>query len=450
MPDELKIWALGEGHEVKTVERVTGVRVEDILEETLVRRPEMLESGLRLVGRQTPTDGGPLDLLGVDAGGRLVVFELKREKLTREAVTQCIDYASALDAQTPEVLAELISDHSGTGGIETIEEFDEWYQERFAENELSDLLPPRLALVGLGVDERAEQMARFLAKGGLDISLLTFFGFQHSGETLLARQVEVEREGPARSSGRGGQSAAERRVALEARLAEKGLTELFDDIANTLSGVLPESSQRPGSWGISFGLPSGGGRRRFCHLWVAEAGARVEWLPHSENYDEAKLEALKPRAESDGWRPIKDGYALDIPGSERWEEVREDLRQFLATAVDAWDPAPQSGRGNFREQVWSFLRDVPSGTVVTYGQIARGLGSPEAAQAVGSAMRALPGESDVPWHRVVTAEGRLAASEDQEQQQRLRDEGINVREDGSVDLEQHQWGEQRDEQSRDP
>ena len=163
------------------VESVTGVNLEDVLEETLVQRPEMLEAGLHLVGRQTPTEGGPLDLLGVDAGGRLVVFELKREKLTREAVTQCLDYAAALNARTPEQLADLISEHSGGRGVEKIERFEEWYQERFDENELSDLLPPRLALVGLDVDERAEQMARFLSEGGIDISVLTFFGFRHRG-----------------------------------------------------------------------------------------------------------------------------------------------------------------------------------------------------------------------------------------------------------------------------
>ena len=187
MTDELKIWALRDGNEVGVVESVSGVKLEDILEATLVSRPEMLESGLHLVGRQTPTESGPLDLLGVDEGGRLVVFELKREKLTREAVTQCIDYASALDEKAPEDLAAFIAEHSGSGGIEKIEDFGEWYQGRFAENELDDLLPPRLTLVGLGVDERAERMARFLSKGGIDISVLAFRGFEHEGETLLAR-----------------------------------------------------------------------------------------------------------------------------------------------------------------------------------------------------------------------------------------------------------------------
>ena len=439
MSDELKIWALGEGNEVEAVESVTGVKLEDALEDVLVRHPEMLETGLHLVGRQTPTEGGPLDLLGVDAGGRLVVFELKREKLTREAVTQCIDYAAALNARTPEQLADLISEHSGERGVEKIGEFEEWYQERFDENELSDLLPPRLALVGLGVDERAEQMARFLSEGGIDISVLTFFGFEHGGETLLARQVEVEREGGAPPERRTRRSADERRRALQARLADKGLTGLFEDIADTLRRALPDSSQRTGSSGISFRLPAGGRRRRFCHLWISGVGAQVEWFSTPEHYSTVALQALGQEAERCGWQRVRSGYSLDIADDEQWQEARDGVTRFVMTALEEWNPAPPSGTGNFHERVWSYVRDVPLGTVVTYGQVAEILGSPEAAQAVGNAMRALPDETDVPWHRVVTAQGRLAAIEPQEHRRRLREEGVSVGEDDSVDLEERQW-----------
>ena len=441
MTDELKLWALSDGNEVDAVETVTGVRVEDILEETLVRRPEMLEAGLQLVGRQTPTDGGPLDLLGVDVGGRLIVFELKRERLTREAVTQCIDYAAALNARTPEELVHLISEHSGGGGIEEIEDFEEWYQERFAENDLSDLLPPRLVLVGLGVDERAEQMARFLADGGIDISVLTFFGFQHRGETLLARQVEVEREGGVPSGGRTRRSAAERRVALRARLVEKGLITLFEEIANTLRRALPDSSERTGAWGISFSLPSGGGRRRFCHLWVEDVGARVEWFSSRQNYSAPALETLTQEADRRGWLPMKNGYSLRISDDGQWRDVREGLSHLLTAALEEWEPTAPTEPGSFQKRVWSYVRDVPRGNVVTYGQIAAGLGVPEAAQAVGNAMRALPDETDAPWHRVVTAQGQLMTNELQEHRRRLGDEGVGVGADDSVDLGEYQWRE---------
>ncbi|MYK89169.1 MAG: DUF91 domain-containing protein [Acidobacteria bacterium] len=439
MADELKVWALGGGADVAVVESVT-IELEERLEEALVRRPEMLEPGLHLVGHQTPTESGPLDLLGVDEGGRLVVCELKRERLTREAVTQCIDYASALNVRTPEQIAELISEHSSGRGIEEIDDFEEWYMERFEGNDLADLLPPRLLLVGLGVDTRAERMARFLSERGVDMSVLTFFGFRHRDETLLARQVEVERDGTAPPARPSGQSAAEKRQALQRRLAERGMTDLFDEIAGTLRSVLPESSQNTGAWGISFNLPFGAGRRRFCHLWVEEdVGARVQWYAIPEHYEADALDALAQEGERLGWLPVRGGLSLNIAGDERWRQVHEGLTRFVATALESWNTAPQVGVGEFRERVWSYLRDVPPGTVVTYKQVAEQAGSPDAAQAVGSIMRALRDDTDVPWHRVVNAQGRLATAESREQRERLGEEGIDVGEDGSVDLEQHRW-----------
>ena len=90
------------------------------------REPDLLIPGLRLVGRQTPTEGGPLDLLGVDEDGRLVVFELKRGTLSRDAVAQIIDYASDLDAKSDDEVAEHIAVHSGVGGVGEIDDFEAW------------------------------------------------------------------------------------------------------------------------------------------------------------------------------------------------------------------------------------------------------------------------------------------------------------------------------------
>ena len=81
--DEVKIWAIQDESRAVALESKSQVDTEGLLEETLVANPNLLIPGLRLVGRQTPTEGGPLDLLGVDEDGRLVVFELKRGTLSR-------------------------------------------------------------------------------------------------------------------------------------------------------------------------------------------------------------------------------------------------------------------------------------------------------------------------------------------------------------------------------
>ena len=191
--DEVKIWAIQDESMAVALKSKSQVDTEGLLEETLVANPNLLIPGLRLVGRQMPTEGGPLDLLGVDEDGRLVVFELKRGTLSREAVAQIIDYASDLDLKSDVALADHIATNSGAGGIENIDDFEEWYGENTEAQSLDSLRPLRLFLVGLGADDRTERMVRFLAdNSGMDISLLTFHGFEYDGKTLLARQVEVE------------------------------------------------------------------------------------------------------------------------------------------------------------------------------------------------------------------------------------------------------------------
>ncbi len=61
----------------------------------------------------------------------------------------------------------------------------------------------------------------------------------------------------------------------------------------------------------------------------------------------------------------------------------------------------------FQRQVWLELLRIPYGEVRTYGQIARGLGRPGAARAVGAANGRNPVAILVPCHRVVQGGGRL-------------------------------------------
>ena len=106
-----------------------------------------------------------------------------------------------------------------------------------------------------------------------------------------------------------------------------------------------------------------------------------------------------------------------------------------------------SSQQDYFDEVWNFVRQVPSGKLVTYGQIAQSLPKPldfvfneqsvSSAQLVGNAMAMCP--ADVPWHRVVNAQGRVsnwaAASK---QLQLLEAEGLSFSE-GRIDLEQYQW-----------
>ena len=62
---------------------------------------------------------------------------------------------------------------------------------------------------------------------------------------------------------------------------------------------------------------------------------------------------------------------------------------------------------NFNQKVWALCARIPAGRVATYGQIARALGSPNAARAVGNALNKNPYAPAVPCHRVVGSNGSL-------------------------------------------
>lgn len=61
----------------------------------------------------------------------------------------------------------------------------------------------------------------------------------------------------------------------------------------------------------------------------------------------------------------------------------------------------------FNEKVWAALKKIPHGRVTTYKELAKYLGKPKAARAVGNACAKNPNAPSVPCHRVVKSDGRL-------------------------------------------
>lgn len=59
---------------------------------------------------------------------------------------------------------------------------------------------------------------------------------------------------------------------------------------------------------------------------------------------------------------------------------------------------------DFQKKVYAYLIRVPSGRVVTYGQVARAVGAPGAARAVGRALRNNPDAPRIPCHRVIKSD----------------------------------------------
>ncbi len=95
----------------------------------------------------------------------------------------------------------------------------------------------------------------------------------------------------------------------------------------------------------------------------------------------------------------------------------------------------------FFERVYEAVKQIPKGKVATYGQIAYALGSPRTSRQVGFALHVNPQPGIIPCHRVVNRFGRMAPAfafgGEEIQAQLLKSEGVEVRNDFTVDLEKY-------------
>ncbi|NKB76149.1 MAG: methyltransferase [Gammaproteobacteria bacterium] len=101
----------------------------------------------------------------------------------------------------------------------------------------------------------------------------------------------------------------------------------------------------------------------------------------------------------------------------------------------------------YDEQVWNLVRQIPYGSVATYGQITKLLPQPEnislenyqvsASRWVGLAMAACP--QDLPWHRVINSQGKISQRPGSGKQRALlEEEGLLFQKD-KLDLDEYQW-----------
>ena len=354
--DEIKIWAL-DGAQATPVSETNMMESEGRLEEALVNNPDMLMPELTLVGRQTDTEGGPLDLLGVDSDGRLVLFELKRGRLSRDAVAQIIDYASALNAMGVDRLATHIAERSGSGGIEKIDDFEEWHAENSDADSLDALLPLRIFLVGLGVDDATERMVNFLAGIGMDISLLTFQGFVQDGKTMLARQMRVTADDDAVPSQpqpkkRRYISVAERWKRLYNRAEESDLVNEFNEALEMFRKECNHLSENAGAMGIAMRLRLSGKRP----MSFARVGTwnlmHITFYRHSVDMCREDFRPLLEKIRYQTWPRNRQNTPLNSPSAEidfmvsaeEWETHKDELSKLTRAVYDAIQKTTEADR----------------------------------------------------------------------------------------------------------
>lgn len=143
------------------------------------------------------------------------------------------------------------------------------------------------------------------------------------------------------------------------------------------------------------------------------------------------------------WRTTVDHLRHAVPGPG---PVSDSAKRYDAASIKGRAMTTATLKRNLR--IWATIRDIPRGSVASYGQIAEIAGIPRGARQVGYALRHLPPGHDVPWHRVITASGRIAFRADSdafsEQVSRLLLEDIPVT-NGRVDMRRFRWQPDLDE-----
>ena len=104
------------------------------------------------------------------------------------------------------------------------------------------------------------------------------------------------------------------------------------------------------------------------------------------------------------WRPAD---ASSVSASATLDAACAQLAAYFTSALTTFD-LPLCPTGTvFQRHVWDTLRRIPFGESTTYGELARRIGAPHAARAVGAANGRNPLPIIVPCHRVIGADGAL-------------------------------------------
>ena len=192
MTIEIGFWRVDEG--VRPVQP-GGMDYEKKLESVLAERFSIIDPELLVLGRQVHTShGGYIDLLAMNAYGRLTVVELKRDSTPRESVAQLLDYGSWVKTIDLESLDNIyrssrdrIDSPDASPRPETVRDaFSKHFGDMPFPAELDD--GHDLLLVAAQLDAASERIIDYLRDDyGLNVNAVMFRAFHDDGRTYLSR-----------------------------------------------------------------------------------------------------------------------------------------------------------------------------------------------------------------------------------------------------------------------
>jgi len=198
MATEIKTWQIVDGklELIDTNLAEQGRTEPQDLEVWIASNSAVLSSDILIIGRQVSTKSGPMDFLGIDKSGNLVVVELKRNRIPREALAQAIDYASDVADWSIDKISEICVKY-------TSKSLEDFISESFPEVDIESLNineNQRILLVGFGLEPSLERMIEWLSdKFGVNINaIIMHYAKTKCGDELLMKtsiiSEEVEKE----------------------------------------------------------------------------------------------------------------------------------------------------------------------------------------------------------------------------------------------------------------
>ncbi|MEU5159153.1 DNA-binding protein [Streptomyces sp. NPDC020875] len=390
------------------------------LQEWVIDNPQVLGEAVLVItaefDRWADTDGVPardrLDVLGLDATGRLVVVELKRGTADRDVHLQAITYAALVSRFDIETLAQAHRDFLTCRG-KTID-LDACRRRLLdhVDGEWSpDLLQrPRQVIIAAGFPKQVTHTVVWLSEMNLDIDLIQVGlwrveGHLVAGFTKVYPTPEVEEFTltPVRAEAK---AAAEK---LEERSRAQNAVHVLVG-----AGLLPDGTRLrlTPRHGVTEAI------REDIVAWVAEDGSRASVTWSNDTAKPLSWAADGNRFTPTGlaneiFRSVTGRKADGIQGTTWWDvdtaHVPDDVDPEEWAALKGSDLASLAkrlrGTGRDWTRMHSLLEAVPPGRWTTYGDIATVIGSH--AVPVGTHL-ATCGQCPGPW-RVLTAAGRVAA-----------------------------------------
>src|SRR5437016_12394309 len=90
-----------------------------------------------------------------------------------------------------------------------------------------------------------------------------------------------------------------------------------------------------------------------------------------------------------------------------FQEAIGKLTVYFAGQLETFDLALAPDGTPFQRRIWDELRKIPYGETISYGELARRIGNPNASRAVGLANGSNPIPIIIPCHRVIGSNGKL-------------------------------------------